>query len=394
MRKFLLLLPLFVLIGCSGGKTGKNLTIWESYNDEEHAVFMEIVKAFEESTGIKVQVQRIPFFGMESKILTALATGSEPDIARVDLAMVAKLATRGAVKNIGNFDTSELLPVALKSVEIDGKLYGIPDQVNCLALFYNKKLFKEKGIKPPDTWEEFVKAGKKLTDKKKNIYGFAMRNTLWWHLPFFYGFGARLMKDGRFTLDTPEAVEALKFIKKLYDNGIEAGAWKPGAVDPDMGFQNGKYAMVFNGPWKIKSLKGANIPFGIVPVPRGKYGRPTPIGGTDMVIFKRSKHTEESLKFLQFLVSENIQTLWANKLGQLPVNVKSMENIDYERHPYIKIFAEAIKEAVPRPIIPDYQGVENIVNPEIESALFGKKTPEKALKDATRRVNEEIFGIK
>ena len=396
MRKFLLILGFLSLFytGCSKAKSSGALTIWESYNDEEHKLFLKIVQNFEKDTGIKVEVQRIPFFGMESKILTALATRSTPDIARIDLGMVAKLATRDGVMEIKNFDTSHILPQALKSVEVNGKLYGIPDQVNCLALFYNKKIFREKEVeKPPDDWKEFLSTAQKLTDTKEKIYGFGMRSSLWWSLPFFYGFGAKLMSSGRFSLDSPEAIRALTFERDLYLRyKVEAGAWKPGAVDPDVGFQNGKYAMIFNGPWKIKSLLETNIPFGVALLPKGKYGRPSPIGGTDMVIFKNTKMYNKAMKFLKYLTSESTQTLWANELGEIPVNVKSMNKMDLNKHPYLRIFKEAIKEVVPRPIIPDYQGVENIVNPEIEAALSGKKTPEEALKDATRRVNEEIFN--
>jgi multiple sugar transport system substrate-binding protein len=194
-------------------------------------------------------------------------------------------------------------------------------------------------------------------------------------------------------LNSTECVNALTFIKKLYDEDIEAGAWKAGAVDPDMGFLNGKYAMVFNGPWKIKSLLDANFPFGIFLIPKGSFGRPTPIGGTDMVIFRNSKNYKNAIKFLQYLTSKEVQTMWANELGEIPVNKMSMNEIDFGKHPYLKVFVEGIKEAVPRPPFPDYQGVENIVNPEIEAALTGKKEIKKALDDATMRVNKEILSI-
>ena len=64
------------------------LKVWVSYNDEEFAVFKQLVTAFEESTGIEVNVQRIPFEGQEQKILTACATRTAPDLARVDLSLI------------------------------------------------------------------------------------------------------------------------------------------------------------------------------------------------------------------------------------------------------------------------------------------------------------------
>ncbi len=386
-------------LGCAPQGQENVLTIWESYNDQEHELFMQIVREFSKKTGIEVHVQRIPFFGIETKVLTAIATRSTPDVARLDLASVAKLASRGALEELSQYDeikkiVPEILPSALISNRLGDKLYGVPDQINCLALFYNKKLFEELKLSPPDTWEEFIEVAKKLTDREKGIYGFAMRNTLWWTLPFIYAFGGDILdENGHCALASPEVIKALEFKRDLYAKyRVEPGAWKAGAVDPDVGFENGKYAMVFNGPWKIKQLLEAGIPFDVAPIPKGKYGRPTPIGGTDMVVFKQAKHKKAAVKFLSYLLSKDVQTLWANELGQIPVNVKSLPEVDTQRHPYLSVFLELIKEAKPRPFIPDYQAVENIVNPEMEAVLTGKKSAEQAMKDACERIEKEVLS--
>lgn len=402
MKRFVSLLLILILgltLSCArkGGREAKKLVIWQSYNDEENAVFMQIVEKFKsENPGVEIEVQRIPFDGMEQKVLTALAAKSTPDIARVDYAFVAKLADKNAILPVEEEEIADikdkLVKAALYSNFYKGKFYGLPDQTTCIALFYNKKIFKEKGIKnPPTTWEEFVKVGQKITDG--NIFAFGMHNSLWWTFPFFFSFGSKfLSEDGKTCLlDTKEAIEAFTFKVDLYRKyKIEGGAWRAGAINPDAGFRNGKYAMIFNGPWSIKSLQEQGLDFGVALVPAGPAGSATTIGGTNMVIFH--KETKPlALKFMKFLLSPEIQAFWANELGQIPLNADALPLVDTLKHPYLKVFIKQMEYATPRPPLPNYTDIELTFNAEMESALSGQKTPEQALKDATRKVNEKIL---
>lgn len=400
MRGITLFFALMVLLsGCSNKVTSSNtLVIWESYNDEEHAVFMEIVDSFQSKTGIKVEVQRIPFSGMEQKLLTALASKTQPDIARVDYAFVATLATKNAIvpleDSIAKRLENELVKAAFYSNYVKGRFYGIPDQTNCIALFYNKAIFKQKGIKePPKTWEEFIEIGKKITDEENGIYAFGMHNSLWWTFPFLYSYGAEFVTEDlkRCLLDSPEAISGFTLKVDLYRKyRIEAGAWQAGAIPPEMGFQNGKYAMIFNGPWAVKSLKQSGIDFGVSLIPAGPAGSATTVGGTNMVILNQKKK-DIALKFLLYLVSPKVQAMWADRLFQIPVN-KNAREFMRNQSPIIHVFMEQMQYAVPRPPIVEYSEVEQIFNGEMALALLGKKTPKDALRDATKRVNERIFG--
>ncbi len=402
MRRWVLsTLILIAMIATScvrrGARQSNKLVIWQSYNDEEHQVFMQIVDRFKiANPGIEIEVQRIPFDGMEQKVLTALAARSTPDIARVDYAFVAKLADRNAILPIDEELISDLkghiLKAALYSNYYKGKFFGLPDQSTCIALFYNRKIFKDKGIKePPKTWEQFVEIGKKITDGR--VFAFGMNNSLWWTFPFFFSYGAGfLTEDGKTCLlDSPEAVSAFALKVNLYRKyKIEGGAWQAGAINPDAGFRNRKYAMIFSGPWSIKSLTDAGVPFGVALVPAGPAGSATTVGGTNMVIFH--KETKDlALKFMKFLLTPEIQAFWANELGQIPLREDAIPLIDTAKHPYLKTFIEQMKYATPRPPHPNYTEIELTFNAEMEAALSGQKTPEQALKDAVKKVNEKIL---
>ncbi|MEO0230739.1 MAG: extracellular solute-binding protein [candidate division WOR-3 bacterium] len=402
MRRFLIfivLAGLMIFSNCArkGTRQANKLVIWESYNDEEHAVFMQIVEKFKaENPGVEIEVQRIPFDGMEQKVLTALASRSAPDIARVDYAFVAKLADKNGILPIEETELADIkdkvMPAALYSNFYRGKFYGLPDQTTCIALFYNKEIFKKKGIKnPPKTWEEFIEVGKKITDGR--TYAFGMHNSLWWTFPFFFSYGAKfLSEDGKTCLlDSPEAIAAFSFKVDLYRKyKIEGGAWQSGAINPDAGFRNGKYAMIFNGPWSIKSLQEAKIPFGVALIPAGPAGSATTVGGTNMVIFH--KETKElALKFMKFLLTPEIQAFWANELGQIPLRFDALPLIDTIKNPYLPVFIEQMKYATPRPPHPNYSDIELTFNAEMEAALSGQKSPEQALRDAVKKVNEKIL---
>jgi len=387
------------LAGCRAekAKDGLVLTVWETYNTEERALFLALAREFEQANpGIKLEPVNIPFDGLEPKILTSLATGTAPDVARVDVGFLPKVAIRGALAPLDAYGigavTSELRPVALASCVVGGKTYGLPDQVNGLCLFYNKDMFAKAGLdpaRPPATWQEFIEYARKLTDKRAGTFGFGMRNSLWWSLPFIYAFGGDILDpEGKCALASPEAVAGFQFKADLYAKyGVEGGAWRAGGIRDDLGFQSRKYAMVFNGPWAVKGLESAGIDFGVALIPGGPAGYATNVGGNDLVVFATSKHPAEAAKFLMFMASKDVQARWANSLGQIPVNAAADGLIDQTKYPYLKVFMDQMKYAKARPQTGSYPDIENAVNPEMQAALDSKKSVKEAMESASKLVD-------
>ena len=356
----LVLIAVFYLMFQGGGRnirgidpfTGKKLLIvWESYSGDEDRLFREIAKKFEEiHPNIKVNVAQIPWMGQESKYRTSLIAGAPPDIGRVDTTFLPELVKNRVVEDLTPYVVEELgtdeittffnqyLPAAIDSCVFmeDGKkrVYGIPDQSNGVCLFYNKKHFREAGLDPeksPKDWKEFLEYAKKLTDKSKNRFGVGLNNSLWWTFPFFNTWGAKFLSDDgkNCILNSKEGVEALQFKVDLYRKyGVEGGAWESGGINPEMGFSNGKYSMILMGPWNVSKFRGAKIDFGVGLIPEGPAGTATNVGGTDMVVFKKSANKKEAYMFLRFLTSREIQGMWANRLGQIPVNIEAYSLVD------------------------------------------------------------------
>lgn len=379
------------------------LSFWHTYNDLEEKVLKDIIKEWEtKNPTFTVRPVRIPFDGHKPKLRTALTVGQGPDIARVDWSFVCELARKNAVADLETFGFSKIrdqyLKAPLETGLIDGKYYGIPDQTTCVAMFYNKALFREAGLEPavPATWEEFIEVGKKLTDSSKGQYAFAMMNTLWWNLPFFNTYGARIVSaDGKkCELGSEQAIAALEMMTSLSnEHKIEAGAWRPGAISPEQGFVNGKYAMIFMGPWNLAKFKNTKMDFGVGLIPAGPAGTSTNVGGTDTVIFKHSKHAAECYDFLTFFTNAKNQARWCSDLNQLPINLGAYDLVKFEDE-HLMTFMEQMKHARVNPVVTSYGLLEDITNPEMEAALSGQKTAKDALTNAATKVDEKVITLK
>ncbi|HDS08634.1 MAG TPA: extracellular solute-binding protein [Firmicutes bacterium] len=437
MFKRFLFLSFFVIIlfcyGCVGSIDDRGdivtITIWENYNNEEHDVFVRIVRDFEDRYNsnnpdipVFFIVERVPFDGLLPKLKTSAMTKTTPDICRVDIAHVVPLAFGKALFDLNQFGAeslhAKLVPAAINSNIIpikqpDGTVkagtYGLPDQTNTTVLFYNKDIFRKRkeslllsGLDPnraPRTWEEFIEYSLAINHPEEGVYAFAMNNSLWWTFPFFNTFGAEFIsfQDGQFItrINEPAAIAALQFKVDLYRRyGVEAGAWQSGALGKEQGFINGKYAMIITGPWMVKTFKNSGIDFGTALIPSGPAGTSSNVGGTNMVIFKTCKHPEIAYEFLSYLVSEEVQVFWSNELGQIPVVLSAFDKIDTSVFPELGVFMEQMKTAQARPLIPNYDILEtDIVNPEMYTALTGEKSVEDALNAAARMIESEILSI-
>lgn len=421
------------LAGPAGG--ARQITIWETYNAEEHEVFTRLVSEFEQQasarhgTPVRVKVDRIPYEGLLPKLKYAAITHTTPDICRVDNAWVLTLAYGKAVVPLDTLpsfgrtldeEAAQYVPAAIATDVLltpgedegapwERHLYGLPDQTNCVALFWNRQLFRDAapalraaGLDPeraPKTWEELVRYAKVLTVPEKKQFGFAMFATLWWMMPFLNSYGAEFavqQPDGTVTcaFDDPAAVSAFEFIVSLYrEHGVEAGAWQTGAINPEQGFLNGKYAMILSGPWNLKRFEG--VDFGVSLVPEGPAGTSSNVGGSNMVVFKSSKEPDLALEFLRWYTSEDVQLRWSRELGQIPVNRGAFETAAAAaKGTHLGVFLEQLRTARPLRQVPKMDQIEDrVINPAIELALKGSAPPAQIMSDACRRVEADYLSI-
>lgn len=416
----------------SDGEKANTLTVWVSYNPQEYEVFKKIATDFQDDylkkhgKPLQLNLQRIPYDGLMPRLKYACLANATPDICRVDNAWPLTLAYGKALvplDTLPNFNSTidemakEYVPAAIESNIVEVKkdngnwerhLYGIPDQTNCVALFWNKELFRQSatelraaGLDPdraPRSWDEFVKYAQILTIKDKKQYGFGMFNSLWWSMPFFNTFGAKFVQkdsNGKYvcTLDQQPARDALQFMTDLYKKyGVEAGAWRTGSINPEQGFLNGKYAMILSGPWNLKRF--SNIDFGLSLVPAGPAGTSSNVGGQNLVIFQTCKNPEGALDFLRYFSSEAIQVRWSEALGQIPVNIKAFDKVDLSQRPQLAVFMEQMKTARPSPKIPRMDVLEEkVMGPALQLAMQGDKTVEQALKDSSNEINKDFLSL-
>lgn len=437
----LLIITIFLLVSCGNQVKKKftnadiELTIWETYNQEEHVVFMDIAKRFEKifkkkfNKSLFLNIQRVPFADMITNIKIAAQTYTTPDIARIEIMRVVDLAYGQSIypiDSLKNFGTQSIdhmkkdfVPAAFDSNVIDIKnkkgkwdrhLYGLPEQTTCVALYWNKKMFIDKAkelkaakldpARAPKTWDEFRKYGQILTDKDKKIFAYGMSNGLWWTFPEFNTYNAEFVKKSsdnkmKCVLDNEQAITAYQMKVDFYrKDGIEAGAWQSGAISPEQGFINYNYAMILSGPWRYQTFKNAGIPFGIALIPAGPAGTSTNVGGNNYVIMKTCKTPEYAYTFLKYIASDEVQKEWCTRLGQIPVKLAVIDKLNFENTPELKTFIEQIKYAKAVRPIPRYGIIENdCVNPELDAALSGAKSVAQALKDAAKKVNEQVLSL-
>jgi multiple sugar transport system substrate-binding protein len=174
------------------------ITCWQH---EGSAVFdtayNAMVTAFEQKyPGVKVQTLKIPYANFETKALTAFTGGQPPDVIKIGGWLFPEYASKQLLaplnpKLMGYSSLSHLeaafAPGSLGSLSYKGKAYGVPIDFNSLIFMYRRDHFQQAGLnpsRPPQTWEDVLTVGKKLTKRsggKLTRAGFQF----WYGLPIW-----------------------------------------------------------------------------------------------------------------------------------------------------------------------------------------------------------------
>ena len=118
------------------------------------------------------------------------------------------------------------------SASVEGKYRAVPYAIFGNAEVYRKDYFQQAGAKVPETWDDFHDAVKKCAAIGKPIgqtfaQTFGDAPTFFYPLMWSYG-GKEVQDDGKtVAINSKETIEAVKFAKALWDDGLDhrAASW-------------------------------------------------------------------------------------------------------------------------------------------------------------------------
>ncbi|OJG00135.1 ABC transporter substrate-binding protein [Pararhizobium antarcticum] len=352
------------------------------------------------NTGIKVEYRQIQFDDVVSEAMRAYSTGQAPDIIAIDNPEHALFSSRGAFLDLTDMiaksteiKTANYFPGPLASTMWDGKNYGVPKATNTIALYYNKDMFKAKGLdpsKPPQTWDELLDAARKLTDPAANVYGLAFSAKASEEGTFQFLPWAQMAGGGYEAINSEGSIKALDVWKTIIEEKLASqDSLTRGQWDSTGTFNSGNAAMAISGPWELdRMLTEAKFEWGVtlLPVPEAGAERSSAMGDFNWAIFSNTQHPAEAFKVLEYFASQD--TRMFSDFGQLPA--RSDIAIPATGKPLkdeaLKVFIEQLKYAKPRGPHPEWPKISKAIQDAIQAALTGQMSSKDALDQAAEKI--------
>ena len=392
-----------------------NLTVWTWTPKSFEFIFPAFQKLHP-----KVTLEVVPMSHPDThdKAFTAIATGTgAPDFLTIDSAYIQKFIDQDGLVDMTSFvkpiqDKFPSYKIANDSDQ-SGSIFAVPYDCGPVGLYYQKAVFDKYKIKLPETWDDFIAAGKAL--KKQGVYmisvsiaGASMDASLHGEV----GTHALLTQQqgGSYfdaamkpTVNTPQAITAMKLIKRFVDAGITANVAQ-GSPEQYKMFSEGKIACVISAAWYVNVLNNFVEPsspaFGkwrVAKLPAFTKGgiRASNLGGSELAIPKQTSPEKRkiAMALIEFACASMDGTRAHADYGEFPayLPVYSSDIIQKKTFPMLgeqqvyKLFAE-ITPTVPNTwkIPPQYNEVTTIIQAQMNSILTGKISVEKGLENAQK----------
>ena len=313
---------------------------------------------FGKQAGVKVTIEHINANDLPARATAAIEGGAGPDIIQL-FGNYPLLYGQGLDDHddlIAELGGDEIYPFIRGAVrDKNGVHRGVPNFFGGGANVYRKDIFEEVGIpRPPATWDEYLEAGRKL-----KRYGMPVGQTLahtFGDAPGFaytllWCFGGREVdEDGRVALNSPEAAEAVDFLREFWFAACDESGLAWDGTSNNRAFLAETVAVTLNGasiyfvarndPRKV--APGFADRLGHFLIPEGPHGRYHDVGPASNCITRYSTNKEAARDYIRFIHQDDnfekfLVTNQGYVNGPLP---KWQEHPMWEEDPAITIFRE------------------------------------------------------
>jgi multiple sugar transport system substrate-binding protein len=302
------------------GQQTRELHVWHT------EVEPQTVKTIQETSiaefekkfpGFKVRQQALGWGDLNTRLLAALAAGSPPDLTQLNPFMTASLYVKKLlrpmdelIRALGENDIHE---ATLKLQYFDGKYYGITHSMGATYFCERRDLREQKGIKPPETFDDMLKLCAALTEGGRyavQIPGEKLYMGFVHPAEWLSSNGGSWVdpKTWRPQLNSKPMLEILDYLQKL--NRFQPAGWSGQKyLDTQAALATGKIAMSYLSGARaigyIEKYAPENMrdPEHFSPLlrPRGPSGKigTTTLDGENWAVFTQSKYPNEAFEFLR-----------------------------------------------------------------------------------------------
>jgi multiple sugar transport system substrate-binding protein len=367
--------------------------------------FRKTVELYEKETGNKVELDVNPFEGSLQKQRNSVrANQGQYDLLIMNSGWFAEMYFGGFVEAISDIDPGFKLDPEVytlgdtvhfdpskKTMTPSGKLMSMPISPLIPMLYYRGDLYKEAGLKAPETFAQLETNARKFHSPPR-MYGIVQRGARGPHTvaydfyPYLYGHGGGIFKDqgiGDYSiiLNNDKGKVALDYYIRL---AREAGHPKTAALDQAEVIQNmvtGKAAhiMMVIAAWSqmddpSKSAVVDKVEFAPPPHVEGVPTAPGLghwLGGISKNVPDDRKRA--TVEFLRWFQTKEAQIATA-KVGGIPINAAAYRDpvADERKFRWMKPLAEALKHAVNIYQFPEASEVIAVLELGLNRAIAGE----------------------
>ena len=384
----------------SGGRTVLDLWIFEG----EETFLPALESAFEgEYPDIDLKITEIPEDNYSTKIDTALAADSPPDIGFITEARWLKAGRMEPLDDVieaEGIDVSHLNQNAFEGCRFEGVIYCLGSYSAATMLFYNKELFDAAGLSYPSATEsmsvdEYASLAAQLTvpsdDLAEKVWGGEASTPYWW-----MDTRTHFSDDGRMTLgyvNDASTVHMYDVLTGMVANGYAPSESQFQLLGSTEILATGQLAMsITDNASAIPMLEDAGIAWGVAPLPVETAGdAPFVSSWTDMWgVFASSDDVEAAKRFVAF-VGTTGNELRVEVGNAVSLDLTVAEELGWAEESAGRQEAlEVMSLAQPSIFVPGYWDVTDPLWDSFALVVEGDMTAQEALDDVAPQMQDSL----
>lgn len=396
------------------------ITVWTWPDNDK--TFEQTVPIFESKyPGVKVKVQA--FSGNEAggnpyhaKLLTAMVSGSGPDVAMVEIGNVAKFKDKPGFVDLRQapYEAAEFASQyagfawSYVTDATTGRVFALPKNTGPGAMFYRRDRFEKAGL-PTDpgevhellkTWDDYLAVGKELTVEGEQWMASSIDRVF---APIVAQSGVSYFNEaGELQLQDPAFRTALEYAKRAADEGI-ASPIADWSEEWGAALQSGSVATHLWGNWFGGLLKSVYAPdtggkWGVTFAPEMNGASAYNSGGDFIGILESSKNKPAAWAFVRFVTqnADSLRTMFASNdlypAWQPVLTEPWINEADsfYAGQNVNTIFAPVSAAMKPPVTNPNDPVIETVMASVLTGVRAGKLSVNDALKEAEEQIKAKI----